>query len=164
MASPKRDIKGRFLAKGVKGDLVNARLILDLKFEQYQARLKAALQKPIVKVCESIADEAARSMAYVGDRSEASAPGTPPHTHTQRAGRSLAKSFKIVKAVQTRHGVYGKVESRHFVAALHEKGGTVSRGQQGTAHYPARPFMKPALEKVKARMPSFFKRVKVTGV
>lgn len=76
-----------------------------------------------------------------------SAPGTPPHTHTQR----ITKKGKVRKGVLPKAIVYASKRGEAVIgprksvvglsAAAHEFGGEF-KGEQ----YPERPFMGPALE------------------
>jgi len=79
---------------------------------------------------------------------KASPPGTAPHTRKGRL-RSAIK-YAVEKARQT--VVMGPdVEVAGTSGKAHEFGGRYRREQ-----YPRRPFMRPALEKVKDRLPAFW--------
>lgn len=75
-------------------------------------------------------------------------PGRPPHTHTRRLPRS------ILYAVDKRRQVVVIGPAVHLLGTAgkaHEHGGRF-RGQR----YPKRPFMGPALQKVRKRLPKFW--------
>jgi hypothetical protein len=77
-----------------------------------------------------------------------SSPGQPPHTHTRRLPRAI--KYAVEKSKQT--VVIGPdVVSFGTAGRAHEHGGRYKRER-----YPRRPFMKPALEKVKHRLPMFW--------
>lgn len=74
--------------------------------------------------------------------------GQPPHTHTRRLPRAI--KYAVEKARQT--VVIGPdVESFGTAGKAHEHGGRYRRER-----YPKRPFMGPALEKAKDRLPKFW--------
>ena len=75
-------------------------------------------------------------------------PGQPPHTHTRRLPRAI--KYAVEKNRQT--VVIGPaVESFGKAGRAHEHGGRYRRER-----YPKRPFMGPALEKTKSRLPKFW--------
>jgi len=74
--------------------------------------------------------------------------GEPPHTHTRR----LPRAIKYAVEKQRQVVVIGPdVESFGTAGKAHEHGGKF-RGER----YPKRPFMGPALEKTKDRLPKFW--------
>lgn len=85
-----------------------------------------------------------------------SAPGKPPHTWGG-GGMNLRRSILfdaspvgvVIGPIAAGQGQFG---------AKHEYGGTFRIDGQ-TAHYPARPFMGPALETSRSRLPDFWERV-----
>ena len=78
----------------------------------------------------------------------ASPPGQPPHTHTKR----LHRAIKYAVQKQRKSVVIGPdVESFGTAGKAHEHGGSY-RGE----HYPKRPFMLPALEAARERLPKFW--------
>jgi len=99
----------------------------------------------------------------------ASPPGKPPFTHTGFMRENIAYAYD--RAAQS--VVVGPWMSP-WLGQLHEFGGTrrvrltkhpVRRGQEvkyKTARYPARPFMRPALETAMEKLPSFLKNVITT--
>ncbi len=75
-------------------------------------------------------------------------PGQPPHTHTRKLPRS------ILYAVDKRRQVVVIGPAVHLLGTAgkaHEHGGRFRGGR-----YPRRPFMGPALLKVKDRLPKFW--------
>jgi hypothetical protein len=74
--------------------------------------------------------------------------GQPPHTHTRRLPRAI--KYAVEKSRQA--VVIGPdVESLGTAGKAHEHGGRYRRER-----YPRRPFMGPALEKTKTRLPKFW--------
>lgn len=74
--------------------------------------------------------------------------GQPPHTHTRR----LPRAIKYAVEKQRQRVVIGTdVQSFGTAGKAHEHGGRF-RGER----YPKRPFMAPALEKTKSRLPKFW--------
>jgi len=74
--------------------------------------------------------------------------GQPPHTHTRRLPRAI--KYAVVK--QKSLVVIGPdVESLGTAGKAHEHGGAYKR-----EHYKPRPFMGPALEKTKDRLPKLW--------
>ena len=74
--------------------------------------------------------------------------GQPPHTHTRRLPRAI--KYAVEKSKQT--VVIGPdVVSFGTAGRAHEHGGRYKQ-----EYYPRRPFMRPALEKVKKRLPMFW--------
>jgi hypothetical protein len=74
--------------------------------------------------------------------------GQPPHTHTRRLPRAI--KYAVEKSRQA--VVIGPdVESFGTAGKAHEHGGHYRRER-----YPKRPFMGPALEKTRPRLPKFW--------
>ncbi len=81
-------------------------------------------------------------------RKKASAPGTPPHTRRGQLKRAIAY------AVDKNRGAVVIGPERDGVGtsgSAHELGGRYRR-----EHYPKRPYMGPALEKLQDRLPDFW--------
>lgn len=146
-----RDARGRFTKEPITTKMV----IVDRTQELHDAIVRA-LQEPLEKAAEAVRKQSAKSIRYVRKKKDASAPGTPPHTHSQSEKRSLPRTIKILYSDKTS----ARIGTRHFVAKLHEFGGRVRR-PQGMVDYPPRPYLRPALEKVQKDFPQFFKRLKV---
>jgi hypothetical protein len=86
----------------------------------------------------------------------ASPAGSPPHSHGNKLLRKLLYFHVDAKAKVVRVGPLKKVSTASFkVPRLHEKGGTVN-GKRGTGHYPARPYMEPALEATKPKLAKWY--------
>lgn len=74
--------------------------------------------------------------------------GQPPHTHTRR----LPRAFKYAVEKQRQTVVIGPdIQSLGTAGKAHEHGGHYRRER-----YPKRPFMGPALEKTKERLPKLW--------
>jgi len=74
--------------------------------------------------------------------------GEPPHTHTKR----LPRAIKYAVEKQRRAVIIGPdVESIGTVGRAHEYGGLYKQER-----YQPRPFMRPALEKIRSRLPKFW--------
>ena len=103
-----------------------------------------------------------------------SEPGTPPHTQTGHLRTSITSAVDSNKAqpsvVVGAIAKYGKVHEhggsftiKAHTRTIHKRWGValkkpcVQHVPAHTAHYPARPFMQPALEKVKAEILEEFK-------
>ena len=145
-----RDARGRFTKEPITTKMV----IVD-RTQQLREAIVRALQEPLEKAAEAVRKQSAKSIKYVKKKKDSSAPGTPPHTHSQSEKRSLPRTIKILYADKTS----ARIGTRHFVAKLHEFGGR--RGGKKPAVYPERPYLRPALEKVQKDFPQFFKRLKV---
>lgn len=88
---------------------------------------------------------AKRSIRFRKDRSKSSPEGKPPFTHDKSLPRAIL--FSVDKAKEEAViGVDSSLAGRF--GERHERGGTFA----GEA-FPARPFMVPAFEKVKPRLP-----------
>jgi len=74
--------------------------------------------------------------------------GEPPHTHTRRLPRAIKYAVEKKRQVVV---IGPDVESFGTAGKAHEHGGKF-RGER----YPKRPFMGPALEKTKDRLPKFW--------
>jgi hypothetical protein len=74
--------------------------------------------------------------------------GQPPHTHTRRLPRAIKYAVEKKRQVVV---IGPDVESFGTAGKAHEHGGRF-RGER----YPKRPFMAPALEKTKDRLPKFW--------
>ena len=84
----------------------------------------------------------------IRQRKKPSPPGTPPHTRKGRLKNAI--KYAVDKGRQT--AVIGPdVNVAGTSGSAHEFGGRYRREQ-----YPRRPFMRPALEKVKDRLPAFW--------
>ncbi len=80
-----------------------------------------------------------------------SAPGTPPHTHTGALRSSIVYSVEKHADRVVIGPAFGGVG---LSGALHEFGGRRRARRRGrAARYKPRPFMGPALEKIKPRLP-----------
>jgi|YNPMSStandDraft_1061717.scaffolds.fasta_scaffold02655_8 phage gpG-like protein len=125
------------------------------------AKTKVTLTTRMHRVARRAADANIETLAHAGaalrraairgihKRKGASPPGQPPFTHTNRLRRA------IKYAVEPRYDrviIGPDKESIGLAGAIHEHGGNY-RGR----HYPKRPFMAPALERVKPRLPAFWK-------
>lgn len=76
-------------------------------------------------------------------------PGQPPHTHTRRLPKAIQYAVEPRRQVVV---IGPNVERFGTAGAAHEFGGRF-RG----AYYEKRPFMRPALEKIKSRLPTFWR-------
>ena len=88
------------------------------------------------------------AMRSIRKRKGPSPRGTPPHTHTKRLPGSIlygvdkmAESV-VIGPARTKIGLAGKV---------HEHGGRIKQD-----HFEPRPFMGPALEKTRSRLPAMW--------
>lgn len=89
-----------------------------------------------------------------------SAPGQPPHRHKGRLARSIlfaVEKEEVVVGPSYKAMKFGGLPP--WVGAIHEHGGTFggkAKTKRGKARkpstYPARPYMRPALESVKDRL------------
>lgn len=85
------------------------------------------------------------AMRSIRRRKKAAPPGSPPHTQTRR----LPRAIKYAVDKQRQNVVIGPdAESVGRVGGVHEHGGRYYRRR-----YPPRPFMGPALEKIRPRLP-----------
>lgn len=137
-------------------------------------------EKPLKRSGLLIRRIARGSIRRGGKRKKASRPGTPPRSHKQGKTPPFKMIFSVPERFETRV-VVGMVgftsggRSRDKAPALAEHGGTAQRrvfvkagrhrtkrGRLGrtrykpkvkTVRYPARPFMVPALDKAKPRLP-----------
>ncbi|MGE4340606.1 MAG: hypothetical protein AB7E55_32350 [Pigmentiphaga sp.] len=75
-------------------------------------------------------------------------PGQPPHTHTRRLPRAIKYAVEKKRQVIV---IGPDVESFGTAGKAHEHGGRYRHER-----YPKRPFMGPALEKTKDRLPKFW--------
>ena len=88
------------------------------------------------------------AMRSIRKRKGASPRGTPPHTHTKRLPRSIlygvdkAAESVVIGPARTKIGPAGRV---------HEHGGRIKQDS-----FEPRPFMGPALEKTRSRLPAMW--------
>jgi len=127
--------------------------------ERYKSAVLASLEEAIDAVAEAIQTDAKNNMGK-GARHTPSAPGTPPNVQTGRLRNSVGRSKNrpVTRLVGTNIGSKGG--TRIGYGRLHEFGGTVNRvsktGKPYTATYPARPWLRPALARQRARMRQLF--------
>lgn len=126
--------------------------MIGFKFEKFLDETKTVAEKVsqgTVRALQKAAYAIFRTSQESIERSEsASKPGTPPHTRAgqlPRAERYDVDKSAEVAVIGPRFSVVGTS------AEAHEFGGEF-RGE----HYPARPFMGPALEKNKDLIPTFW--------
>lgn len=99
---------------------------------------------PIEHMAAAVEAQAKRSIG--NDRSEPSAPGEPPNMKTNTLRQSIqyeVESSKLAVVGPTQRAWYGEI---------HEFGGTLARADGGVMRFPKRPFMRPALEYLRANM------------
>ena len=112
------------------------------RFQRVAKRAKQRSSENLGHAGAAIRLTARRSVRKRKGRSPA---GTPPHTHTRRLPRAIKYAVEKAHSVVV---VGPDVESFGTAGAAHEHGGEF-RGE----HYQRRPFMGPALEKTKDRLP-----------
>lgn len=125
---------------------------------EVQQRVDAADRRGLMRAGAAVRLTARRS---IRKRKSISQPGKPPHSHEGTLRRLIFFAFdrdaeSVVigpLARRTRTGSHG--------AALLEAGGTVvrsgRRGRRRLLRYRPRPFMGPALEKSRPRIPDFWR-------
>lgn len=116
----------------------------------------AKVKKTVAKANYQNLGHAARSIRTIARRSIRDAPegkpspaGKPPRTRADKSGKKRLRNAILYDLVSDVEAVIGP--ARHLIGlagAAHEDGGTF-RGED----YPARPFMRPALEKAKSQIP-----------
>jgi len=142
--------------------------IKDLFFDRLHVRLKLAGAR------FRALNEAGRLVRRIARRSirparRASPPGRPPHSHTGALRRGIVYAAGIPSQVFTSDlpyqtvvvGVVRRGSEEPPIPALLEEGGVAMRrnrrGRLIAAHYPPRPYMKPALEQAKPKIPEFWR-------
>ena len=125
-----------------------------------QARLKMHSERVLKQVermsmprllkCGNMVARDARKNMHHSDHGEPSAPGEPPHVQT---GVLQASINAVVQAGQVVVQAWAKVGVKQwYYGEIHEYGGT---------KHPKRPFLKPALARMKAKFAEQFKRIDV---
>lgn len=125
-----------------------------LNFKQVERKVKKASIDPLERIAIKVENEAKKSLKQGGQRvinnrrvQIPSEPGTPPHSQTGQLRASIKRERKGKGFIVGPTVIYGRI---------HEFGGFVNR-----AFYPARPFMRPALMRVKKIMHKEFSRLKI---
>ena len=141
---------------------------ITMKFYSYMdlTRLKKSIHKmnvsSIRKGAALIRLIAARSIRYRTDKTKKSQIGTPPFSHTSKASpyrvAPLRKSIQYLEEKDNERAVIGvSFNGLLDIGYAHEKGGWFKMSRWKRAkHFPKRPFMKPALDKVSPSLPKFW--------
>jgi hypothetical protein len=125
--------------------MVGIRVRTISKMQQVKRKAQAGSIKSLGHAGGAIRLAAIRSIRKAAGPSS---PGQPPHTHTRR----LPRAIKYAVEKNRQMVVIGPdVMSFGTAGRAHEHGGRY-KGER----YPRRPFMRPALEKVKHRLPAFW--------
>lgn len=142
---------------------IGAKIIKDFeKVERAKARAERTALRRSGAYVRTVARNSIKKGKMVNGKREPSQPGTPPRYWVQ-SGQNFRNSIWysadgpgrfVVGPVQGRQGQLGR---------LHEVGGSAvvtasidGKKRMVTARYPARPFMRPALEKSKEKISTFW--------
>ncbi len=144
-----RDSRGRFIkGGGSAGGMIGMRVSIT---DETQQVIKAARKANIRNLAHAAATvrKTAQKSIKGGKSKKPSPPGQPPRT---RRGNKLRRAILFAVEGHQQTAVIGPGAHRVGTSALaHEFGGFYK-----AAKYPARPFMRPALEANLARMPAIW--------